>query len=52
MGYNVIPEQDNSEGIVKLVFNKKIADLRYVISYKCVYAPFFNCTVSEINKMF
>ncbi|XP_066138209.1 probable nucleoporin Nup54 [Euwallacea fornicatus] len=28
MGYNVIPEQDNSEGVVKMVFNKKIADLR------------------------
>ncbi|KAH1022783.1 hypothetical protein HUJ04_012128 [Dendroctonus ponderosae] len=28
MGYNVIPEQDNSEGVVKIVFNRKIADLR------------------------
>ncbi|KAL1489308.1 hypothetical protein ABEB36_014231 [Hypothenemus hampei] len=28
MGYNVIPEHDNSEGVVKLVFNKKIADVR------------------------
>lgn len=28
MGYNVIPEQDNSDGIVKLIFDKKILDLR------------------------
>ncbi|XP_050305929.1 nucleoporin p54 isoform X2 [Anthonomus grandis grandis] len=28
MGYNVIPEQDNSEGIVKLVFNRKVTELR------------------------
>ncbi|KAG5878395.1 hypothetical protein JTB14_022675 [Gonioctena quinquepunctata] len=28
MGYNVIPEQDNSDGIVKLVFNKKISELK------------------------
>lgn len=28
MGYNAIPEQDNSEGVVKLVFNKKVTDLR------------------------
>ncbi|XP_076253701.1 nuclear pore complex protein Nup54 [Rhynchophorus ferrugineus] len=28
MGYNVIPEQDNSEGIVKLVFNKKVDELK------------------------
>ncbi|XP_018565499.1 nucleoporin p54 [Anoplophora glabripennis] len=28
MGYNVIPEQDNSDGIVKLTFDKKISELR------------------------
>lgn len=28
MGYNIIPEQDNSDGIVKLVFSKKIDELR------------------------
>ncbi|XP_030765528.1 nucleoporin p54-like [Sitophilus oryzae] len=28
MGYNVIPEQDNSEGIVKLVFSKKVDELK------------------------
>ncbi|XP_060524640.1 nucleoporin p54 [Cylas formicarius] len=28
IGYNAIPEQDNSEGIVRLVFNKKITELR------------------------
>ncbi|KAJ8934338.1 hypothetical protein NQ314_013379 [Rhamnusium bicolor] len=28
MGYNVIPEQDNSDGIVKLIFNKKLTELR------------------------
>lgn len=28
MGYNMIPEHDNSDGIVKLVFSKKIEELR------------------------
>ncbi|XP_074033237.1 nuclear pore complex protein Nup54 isoform X1 [Leptinotarsa decemlineata] len=28
MGYNLIPEQENSEGIVKLIFNKKISELK------------------------
>ncbi|CAG9768757.1 unnamed protein product [Ceutorhynchus assimilis] len=28
IGYNAIPEQDNSEGIVKLVFLKKVADMK------------------------
>lgn len=28
IGYNIIPEQDNSEGIVKLIFNKKISELQ------------------------
>ncbi|CAH0553376.1 unnamed protein product [Brassicogethes aeneus] len=28
IGYNMIPEQDNSEGIVKLLFNKKASELQ------------------------
>ncbi|CAG9837490.1 unnamed protein product [Diabrotica balteata] len=28
MGYNVIPEHDNTDGIVKLVFNKKIDEMK------------------------
>ncbi|XP_072390623.1 nucleoporin p54-like [Diabrotica undecimpunctata] len=28
MGYNVIPEHDNADGIVKLVFNKKIDEMK------------------------
>ncbi|KAJ8921691.1 hypothetical protein NQ315_010601 [Exocentrus adspersus] len=28
MGYNVIPEQDNSDGMVKLIFDKKISELQ------------------------
>ncbi|KAJ8979279.1 hypothetical protein NQ317_009893 [Molorchus minor] len=28
IGYNVIPEQDNSDGIIKMVFNKKLEEIR------------------------
>ncbi|CAG9859370.1 unnamed protein product [Phyllotreta striolata] len=28
MGYNVVPEHDNSDGIVKLVFNKKMEEMK------------------------
>ncbi|XP_057668098.1 nucleoporin p54 [Diorhabda carinulata] len=28
MGYNVIPEHDNSEGIVKFIFNKKLDEMK------------------------
>ncbi|CAH2018537.1 unnamed protein product [Acanthoscelides obtectus] len=28
MGYNVIPEHDNSDGIVRIIFGKKIDELK------------------------
>lgn len=28
IGYNVIPEQDNSEGIVRLIFSKPIGEMK------------------------
>lgn len=35
VGYNIIPETDNSEGIVRFVFMKKLSELKYKILYEC-----------------
>lgn len=42
IGYNIIPEQDNSDGVVKLVFMKKLPELKYIaVFYTFVFR--INC---------